>query len=78
MTIRYDEPNVAAKTANGLFRLLAEAGVSMAGTRAIRVRGRKTGKRRGVVDQSAVRRRPRLPGVASREHAVGPKCQGGR
>ena len=32
-----------------MFRLLAEAGISVAGTRALRVRGRKTGKRRGVV-----------------------------
>jgi hypothetical protein len=49
MTIRYDEPNLAAKAANGFFRWLAEAGIGVAGTRALRVRGRKTGKRRGVV-----------------------------
>ncbi|MDT5078997.1 MAG: hypothetical protein QOJ80_3634 [Mycobacterium sp.] len=49
MAIRYDEPNLATKTANGVFRWLAEAGIGVAGTRAIRVRGRKTGKRRGVV-----------------------------
>ncbi|MDT5323279.1 MAG: hypothetical protein QOF25_431, partial [Mycobacterium sp.] len=49
MTIRYDEPNLAAKAANGFFRWLAEAGIGLAGTRALRVRGRKTGKRRGVV-----------------------------
>jgi hypothetical protein len=49
MTVRYDEPNLAAKAANGLFRWLAEAGIGVAGTRAMRVRGRKTGKRRGVV-----------------------------
>jgi hypothetical protein len=49
MTVRYDEPNVAARAANGFFRLLAEAGISVLGTRAIRVRGRKTGKLRGVV-----------------------------
>ena len=49
MTTRYDEPNLIAKAANELFRLLAELGISVAGTRAIRVRGRKTGKLRGVV-----------------------------
>jgi hypothetical protein len=49
MTTRYDPPNLAARVGNELIRLLAEAGVSLAGTRALRVRGRKTGKRRGVV-----------------------------
>jgi hypothetical protein len=49
VTTRYDEPNRAAKAANGVFRWLAEAGIGIAGTRALRVRGRKTGKRRGVV-----------------------------
>ena len=49
MTTRYDEPNLAAKAANGVFRWLAEAGIGIAGTTALRVRGRKTGKRRGVV-----------------------------
>src|ERR1700709_1191385 len=49
MTVHYDEPNLAARTFNELFRLLAEAGISIAGTRALRVRGRKTGKLRGVV-----------------------------
>jgi deazaflavin-dependent oxidoreductase (nitroreductase family) len=50
MTIaRYDRPNLAARAFNEVFRLLAETGISVAGTRALRVRGRKTGKRRGVV-----------------------------
>jgi hypothetical protein len=49
MTTRYDEPNVAARAGNELIRWLAEAGISIAGTQALRVRGRKTGKRRGVV-----------------------------
>jgi hypothetical protein len=49
MTTRYDQPTPAARAFNGVFRLLAEAGISVAGTVAIRVRGRKTGKRRGVV-----------------------------
>ena len=49
MTVRYDEPNRAARAGNTLIRWLAEAGISIAGTRALRVRGRNTGKRRGVV-----------------------------
>ncbi|MBJ7341783.1 nitroreductase/quinone reductase family protein [Mycolicibacterium sp.] len=49
MTIRYDEPNRLARAGNAIFRWLAEAGISVAGTRALRVRGRKTGKLRGVV-----------------------------
>lgn len=49
MTVRYDKPTRAARVVNHLFRWLAEAGVSVAGTRALQVRGRKTGKRRGVV-----------------------------
>jgi hypothetical protein len=49
MTTRYDEPNRIARAANEVFRWLAEAGISVAGTRALRVRGRKTGKLRVVV-----------------------------
>lgn len=49
MSTRYDEPTPAARAVNGLFRWLAEAGISVAGTRALRVRGRRTGKYRGVV-----------------------------
>ena len=49
MTTRYDRPNLVARAFNELFRLLAEAGVSIAGTTAIRVRGRKSGQLRGVV-----------------------------
>jgi hypothetical protein len=49
MTVHYDPPARVARGFNELFRLLAEAGISIAGTVAIRVRGRKTGKRRGVV-----------------------------
>lgn len=49
MTTHYDAPNLAARAANELIRWLAEAGISIAGTRALRIRGRKTGKRRGVV-----------------------------
>ena len=49
MSVRYDEPHAAAKSANTLIRWLAEVGISIAGTRAVRVRGRKTGRPRGVV-----------------------------
>jgi hypothetical protein len=49
MTVRYDRPTRAARAFNELFRLLAEAGFSVAGTVAIRIRGRKSGKLRGVV-----------------------------
>ena len=49
MTVRYDEPNGAAKAANTLVRWLAEAGISLAGTRALRVRGRKSGQAHKVV-----------------------------
>jgi deazaflavin-dependent oxidoreductase (nitroreductase family) len=49
MSTRYEEPNRAARMANGVIRRLAEAGISIAGTRALRVRGRKTGKPRAVV-----------------------------
>ena len=49
MTAGYDRPNAAARFATTLIRKLAEAGISIAGTRAISVRGRKSGKRRGVV-----------------------------
>jgi F420H(2)-dependent quinone reductase len=49
MTVHYDAPNLVARAGNQLIRWLAEAGISIAGTRALRVRGRKTGKLRGVV-----------------------------
>jgi len=49
MSVRYEEPPVAAKVANTLIRWLADAGISIAGTRALRVRGRKTGQVRSVV-----------------------------
>lgn len=49
MTVRYDQPSTAARAVNEVFRWLAEAGISIAGTRALRVRGRKTGAMRGVV-----------------------------
>ncbi len=49
MTVRYDEPNRTARVANALIRGLAEVGISIAGSRALQVRGRKTGKARSVV-----------------------------
>src|SRR5690348_13376814 len=49
MTTRYDAPGLPARAANNLIRRLAEAGVSIAGTTALRVRGRRTGKPRSVV-----------------------------
>jgi hypothetical protein len=49
MSVRYDEPGQLSRAANAVIRWLAESGVSLAGTRALRVRGRKSGKRRSVV-----------------------------
>jgi deazaflavin-dependent oxidoreductase (nitroreductase family) len=49
MSTRYEEPNRAARAGNAVVRWLAEMGISIAGTRALRVRGRKTGKQRAVV-----------------------------
>jgi len=49
MPTRYEEPHRAARAANSAIRWLAEMGISIAGTRALRVRGRKSGKQRGVV-----------------------------
>lgn len=49
MSMRYDEPHPAARAGSAIIRWLAESGVSIAGTRALRVRGRKTGKPRSVV-----------------------------
>jgi hypothetical protein len=49
MSQRYDEPDLVARTANTVIRWLAEIGVSIAGTHAMRVRGRRTGRRHAVV-----------------------------
>ena len=65
MTTRYDEPNLAARATNAVFRWLAEAGISIAGTRALRVRGRTTGKLRGVVVN--------LMTVDGRDYVVSPR-----
>ena len=65
MTTRYDEPDLVARATNAVFRWLAEAGVSIAGTRALRVRGRTTGKLRGVVVN--------LMTVDGRDYVVSPR-----
>ena len=65
MTVRYDAPNFTARAANELIRFFAEAGVSIAGTKALRIRGRKTGKRRGVVIN--------LLSVDGRDYVVSPR-----
>ncbi|GAB3019035.1 nitroreductase family deazaflavin-dependent oxidoreductase [Mycobacterium bourgelatii] len=49
MATRYEKPNGMARAANTVIRYLAERGISVAGTRALRVRGRKTGQMRAVV-----------------------------
>jgi len=49
MATRYEEPSRVARAANTVIRWLAELGISIAGTRALRVRGRKSGKPRAVV-----------------------------
>jgi deazaflavin-dependent oxidoreductase (nitroreductase family) len=49
MPTRYDEPNRIERAGTAVIRWLAQLGISIAGTRALRVRGRKTGKRRAVV-----------------------------
>jgi deazaflavin-dependent oxidoreductase (nitroreductase family) len=49
MTTRYDRPNRTARVVNGAIRQLAELGIGIAGSRALRVRGRTTGQWRSVV-----------------------------
>lgn len=49
MTTRYDQPNRAARAFNGVIRQLAELGIGIAGSRALRVRGRTSGQWRSVV-----------------------------
>lgn len=48
-TAYYQAPDAAARAFNAVIRALAEVGVSIAGTRAIRVRGRKSGAMRSTV-----------------------------
>lgn len=49
MNQHYDRPNAASRAFNAVIRRLAEAGISIAGTRALRVRGRKSGALHSVV-----------------------------
>ncbi len=49
MSEQCDRPNLVARAFNEVIRGLAEVGIGIGGTKALRVRGRKTGKRRGVV-----------------------------
>ncbi|WP_197377487.1 nitroreductase/quinone reductase family protein [Mycolicibacterium baixiangningiae] len=49
MIVRYDQPSTAARAFNEVLRWLAEAGISIAGSHALRIRGRKTGRPRTVV-----------------------------
>ena len=65
MTTRYDQPTIAARAFNEVIRSLAEIGVSIVGTTAIRVRGRTTGVRRGVVVNLMV--------VDGRDYLVSPR-----
>lgn len=51
MSTGYDRPGAAARMGTAVIRTLAEAGISVAGTRAIAVRGRTSGTlRRAVVN----------------------------
>lgn len=65
MATRYDEPTRPARVVNHVFRWLAEAGISIAGTKALTVRGRKSGKRRSVVVN--------VLNVDGREYVVSPR-----
>ncbi|GAB5899890.1 nitroreductase family deazaflavin-dependent oxidoreductase [Mycobacterium sp. DSM 3803] len=49
MTTRYDAPGRVARVGNDVIRRLAEAGVSIAGSTALQVRGRRSGELRSVV-----------------------------
>jgi deazaflavin-dependent oxidoreductase (nitroreductase family) len=49
MDTRYEEPGRVARAGNAVIRWLAEHGISIAGTRALRVQGRKSGQTRAVV-----------------------------
>lgn len=49
MAERYDQPAVGARIFNEAIRRLAEIGISIQGSTAVRVRGRTTGRLRGVV-----------------------------
>lgn len=65
MTSRYDAPRRAARAGNTLVRWLAEIGISISGTRALRVRGRTSGKWRPVVIN--------LLSIDGKEYVVSPR-----
>ena len=65
MSARYDVPGFGARAVNSAIRNLAERGVSIAGTTALRVRGRRTGELRGVVVN--------LLSVDGRQYLVSPR-----
>ena len=46
MATRYEEPNRAARAGNAVIRWLAELGISIAGTRALRACSGRAGARR--------------------------------
>jgi hypothetical protein len=49
MSERYDQPGWGARIFNEAIRRLAEAGISIQGSTAVQVRGRTSGRLRGVV-----------------------------
>ncbi|PRC48128.1 nitroreductase family deazaflavin-dependent oxidoreductase, partial [Mycobacterium sp. ITM-2017-0098] len=49
MAQRYEAPGLASRIFNNTIRRLAELGISIQGSTAVRVRGRTTGRLRGVV-----------------------------
>ncbi|WP_163896081.1 nitroreductase/quinone reductase family protein [Mycolicibacterium hippocampi] len=65
MKLRYDVPGLGARIFNEAIRHLAELGVSIAGSTALRVRGRSTGRTRGVVVN--------LLSVDGRQYLVSPR-----
>lgn len=65
MTQRYDVPGLATRLFNEAIRHLAERGVSIAGSTALRVRGRHTGQTRAVVVN--------LMSVDGRQYLVSPR-----
>lgn len=65
MEQRYDVPGLNARIFNEAIRHLAEMGVSIAGSTALRVRGRSTGRTRGVVVN--------LLSVDGRQYLVSPR-----
>jgi hypothetical protein len=65
MSERYDVPGFGARAFNTAVRRLAEWGVSIAGSTALRVRGRKSGELRGVVVN--------LLTVNGREYLISPR-----